>query len=540
MKKLSKIIAMISLICVLFSLLPGCAPKVDLKDVEKDPTGAIREAIAQTINEINAVSYNPLKTGAEAVNGGQITASFTNPDGQEIQYTLNQNPADKKYSTTMLNTAAQSGWKWLLDKGTAYWQIGGENSEFYSINIQDPAAAISNSKIAELLNVSQNKAVERLMGKYPSFLERYNAGEDAKDINTKIAEEILEHIASCDTSVTKTQAVKGSNAIDVVEVSYTVPSDKMEELVKAIKAICENNSKDYDAYVDDLFRHILLDAGCDIYAKSETKNEYSEKWGYAINDLELYLIDSDASFNLSFAISQETGNLVNLSVYSTDELDGENVIIQIGLDFDEKHEKESNWLFSFQATSRSKKSYDSHITITGQIRNQSNHFSNSAVFEYQDSYEVWKDSKLTEYNKQDNSFAVYTTRDSEELIVSGTVTVMGQEMRMSIQSIQHQNTDYALNVSITANNVFDSNNAPMAKDVTTLSENALKTIQTKIIENMPESVFGSWKSEEEFDPSIYKTFRADYDYDGDGDCGDSDDRIFFDIFNQMLNQDNAN
>ena len=226
MKKLSKIIAMISLICVLFSLLPGCAPKVDLKDVEKDPTGAIREAIAQTINEINAASYNPLKTGAKAVNSGKITASFTNPDGQEIQYTLNQNPADKKYSTTMLNTAAQSGWKWLLDKGTAYWQIGGENSEFYSLNIQDPAAAISNSKIAELLNVSQNKAVERLTGKYPSFLECYNAGEDAKDINTKIAEEILEHIASCDTSVTKTQAVKGSNAIDVVEVSYTVPSQE--------------------------------------------------------------------------------------------------------------------------------------------------------------------------------------------------------------------------------------------------------------------------------------------------------------------------
>ena len=102
MKKLCKIVAMISLICVLFSLLPGCAPKVDLKDVEKDPTGAIREAITQTINEINAASYNPIKTGAEAVNSGKITANFTNPDGQEIQFpTTTARPALPRHTPSL-------------------------------------------------------------------------------------------------------------------------------------------------------------------------------------------------------------------------------------------------------------------------------------------------------------------------------------------------------------------------------------------------------------------------------------------------------
>lgn len=541
MKKLSKIIAMISLICVLFSLLPGCAPKVDLKDVERDPTGAIREAITQTINEINAASYNPLKTGAEAVNSGKITANFTNPDGQEIQYTLNQNPAEKEYSTTMLNSATGNSWMWMLNNGTAYLQTGDSNASYYSLDLQKLELSPAIQNIADLLNISNDKVLKKIQGNYPAFLDAYKNNQATNTLNADIVNTIMLYVEDCSVSVEKNQVVKNGESIDVAQVSYTIPSDKMQKMVSALKIVKSNHNKMYDDYVDNIFRHILCSAGCDFYAEPEEEDKAKRRWDITINELELYLLYSDQDFNISFSISQETGNLVNLSLYSADKLDDEDVVVQANLELAEKYEKGGDWSFSLQVTGKKRQYYDSNIVVYGKIANGTNSFSNSVVFEYNSQHEVVKNNWTTEYNKQNNSFSVYTFRNNEELLITGIVTVMGEEMRMTIQNVQYKEKQYDISITISANNVTGKSNAPTATNIETLPENSLKKIQENIIKYFPESVFGSWKSEEDINLDIFKTYLKDYDYDGDGDCGDDDDLITFSIYHNMLYRDeNAN
>ena len=537
MKRYTKIIATVLAVCLCISLFSACSPVIKLGDVKGDPTNAVKTALLQTIDNINGISYNPITTGTKAVNAGKIVAEYTDTNGQGIKYTLNQNPEGKEYSTTMTNSADNSGWKWMLHNGTAYLQFGSSDAAYHSLDLQNIESATAVKNIANLLNISETKALQKIQGNYSAFLTAYSTNQAANGLNVDIVDTILSHIAECKVNVEETQVVKSSRSIDVIQVSYTVSSDEMSKMVSALKKVRANHTKMYDDYVDDLFRNILCSAGCDFYAETETENKVNKRWDITINELELYLLYSDQDFNISFCISQDTGNIVNMSMYSADTLDGENVIIQANLELDEKHEEESNWSFSLQVSGKNRQRYDSHIVLNGKIANGTNAFSNSIVFEYSSQHEVVKDSWLTEYDKQDNSFSVYTSRDNEELLVAGTVTVMGQEMRMTIRNVQHKGKDYDISVTITANGATDKSNAPTATDIETLSENSLKKIQNNIIKHFPESVFGSWVSEEDIDLSVFKTFLSNYDYDGDGDCGDDDDLITFTVYHNMLYRD---
>ena len=490
MKK-RKIIAITLIACMMTFLLSACAPLIKINDVKKDPAGAIKKAFYQVLEDVEGMSYNPLKTGAAAVNSGKIEIKTTNTSGQDLLITLNQNPEGKDYSTTMRNTSTGDGWKWVLDNGVAFLQIGPEGSDYYSIDLKDPAAAVKNSKIAELLNMSPVAAESILTGEYPTFLDRYNSETEHINLNEKVTETLVGFIENEPASVEDATTLGG---IEAVQVSYTITSENMRNLVDALNTIRLENNFEYDSYVSNLLRYVLRISGCEFYGNIEQTQGMRQKWKNAVNDLKLYLLMSDADFSLSFAINKKTGNIANISIFSSDVISDEAVTVQINADFIELSNKKTDWVFEFQVSNKSGLIYDSHIIITNTIQNNSDYFRSHMIFEYRDKYEIWKDNYLIDYNKHDNSFGVYTSRDDQELGVFGTVVVMGQEMRMIIEQVQHKDKEYNLNVSITANDVLESITPPVAIQINTLTIDELKRIQIQVIETLPSSVFGSWKS----------------------------------------------
>lgn len=511
------------------------------KDVEENPKQELAAAFDKTFKERDETGYTPLKTGTEAAQSGVITATTVNKAGESLKYTLVQDPVQKSYASSMSNTSANTGWQWQLVESIANVQAGTRDSEWYSVDLSDPADAAERlENLRTYMGLSVEKMTEKLGGNYPAFLTAYNANNLQSDSRTNAINAILSYMPDTNVSVSKSNVkTKDGDKIDTVRVEYTITNENMKLLLDDIKEALSYNEDGYAAYIDDIFRDVLKDAGCDFYDVSgAVEDSIAElRWKSTLNGLAVYLMRSDADFTAAFELSTKTKNIVGISISSSDTIKEEKVIAEVSMELpmDYKAEKYDT-VFSVKVVGDKRERFDNDLTITESITNDATAYSRSVLVTYKNARGTSQESYTREYNKKNNTFVIGTVWNGQALEVSGTVTVMGSEMRMEITKAIYGNTTYDLAVSVSADTQvgewFKSNAVSNATKIETLSDGELSKLQDMLAKHLPSDRFGAWVKDD-FDMSVYETFDPKFDYDGDGDV-DEDDREFYEVVRKMM------
>lgn len=508
------------------------------KEVEKDPKQELTTAIEKTLQEKDGAGYTPLKTGAEAAQSGVITATTTNKAGENVTYKLVQDPARKRYASA--RTAAHTGWQWQLIESIANVQAGDVDSDWYCVDMADPAAAAERlTALRNSLGLSVEEMEEKLRGNYSAFLTAYNANSMQSDSMTNVTNTILSYVPKDDVSVRKAKVTtRDGDKIDTIQVKYTVPNEQMEQMVSDIQEMLRDRDSDYAAYVNDIFHDVLIDAGCDFYEVTGSKEDSiaEKKWGETLNKLQIYLALSDADFTVAFNLSTKTKNVVAFSAMSSDTINDEKVTAEVSVELPMSYEGKYDAVFTMRVIGEKKDRFSNDLTITESVTNDASAYCRNIMFMYQDGLKSFQESYTREYDKKNNTFGICTVWNGKELEVSGSATVMGTEMRMDITKAVYDGTAYELAVSVSADTQvgewFNENAIPNAAKIEDLSEGELAKLQAALAKHLPADRFGDW-SEQEVDLSKYQTFDPKFDYDGDGDCGDADDRFFYNVMQKM-------
>lgn len=509
------------------------------KEVEKDPKQEITTAFDKTFKEKDEIGYTPLKTGAEAAQSGTITATTVNKAGENLKYTLAQDPVQKTYATVMSNTSTNTGWQWQLVDSIANVQAGTGESEWYSVDLSNPTATAEQlENLRTYMGLTVEEMAEKLCGNYPSFLTAYNSDTLASDSRANVINALLSYMPDTDVSVSKSNVkTKDSGKISTVRVEYNISNENMKQLVAEVKSALDGTSDDYAAYVNDIFRDILKASGCDFYDVNNSESIAEFEWKSTLNKLEIYLEMSNADFTVAFELSTKTKNIVGVYFSSSDTIKGENVIAEVSMELPVSYETEKyDTVFSMRIVGDNKERFDKDLTITESITNDTTLYCRTILLSQKDSKGTSQESYTREYNKKDNTFVIGTVWNGQALEVIGTVRVMGSEMRMEITQAVYAGTTYELAISVTADTQvgewFKENTVSNATKIETLSDSELAELQEALAEHLPSNRFGEWV-EEKIDMSIYETFDPKIDYDGDGDV-DEDDREFYEVVRKMF------
>lgn len=523
-----KLIALLLCISCLALIFAGCSPKVTPKDVQKDPSGSIKDGIRKSTEYRAGASYSPMDTAVKAAESGTVTVNFTATDGSKATYEVSQDLDDRQFHTSYSNNSAGAAWQCALDENGLFTFCPSTDANWYGLQLQKDYTAYADMKLCEVLNWNGYNVWTEIQDQYGDLVTGVLNG----NIDTNTDYEILMDVAAEVIGRATLSGVE-EGAVDTqegqrntVQVVYDLHEGDGLKVFAALFGFCEESDSDYNAYLDRICRDALTKAGCEFYTTATYDDTFATKLYLARSNLEGFYEESARDTSLVFQIDDKTGQLVSIVALSTGKYD-KGVATVRGcwtLDPTSKNELHESVVVNMDCVNTLSDGFE--LSVSRDTKEKNSIYSDDTTYTFNDDSGIIHTGTSLSYDKSSGEYELAITADGPDVTLRGTMVDMQKEFRMTIREAEYDaDTDGVVSVDVSIKAVTDTS-VPAAnteyEDFMEMTMEDTRAAYEQFKTTMPESVFGEWEPVMQMDEKFYEEFDASYDYNKDGVVDESD------------------
>lgn len=506
---------------VMITCLCGCSKKLKLEDVANAPRKNAEQAI-EKLNEKYMMASDPLETAASAARKGAFEIKFTTTEGEKVVVTTAQDLATDKTFTEWKNSATNEGWATALQNSTIAVRPG-LNGDWYSLSFDNFDENIKTSQLSEVLNQSDKVITNKIRNKY-CHIGKATSSDGILDILLKV-------IKNAEVTTEAGWAEIDGEMEDAIIVNYSMTPEMMSELVGNVIEHLDQEQYGHSAYLKNLVRECLRQAGCDFY-KSDSSDTLSEQLDLAGMQIEKFYKETDSNTNLLLAINPKTGALVNLSFVIQDSVNNETVSLIFNFVFNDSRKDGYSGKIEINMCGLGAAYSDFDIRVEFECVNDGEHYTKSNLISFTNDLIKWRVSDIFTYSRNDNSYSWKKVYDDQDLMLEGFIN-NETGFDMSISNVQFADfPEKQIGLEIKAKEYAETKITDTL-DICALTEKQTTVLIQSASKYLPVIVFGDWNPWEKVDLSVFEEFQENYDYDKNG-VIDERDRAYFDHVNSLL------
>ena len=520
-----RIISLLLVSAVLLGTICGCAKTIKPEEIAEAPYEKVVDAVNKTLALHNGSYSDPRSEAIKAAHIGAFEIKVVTNTGEKVAVSVSQDVSNHQYMTTWKNNATGAGWSSMIKDGTLAVTPSSQGS-WYSIGLDNFDANIKNSQLSEALNQPNDAVISRIKNKYCAIIEQAQShGQPgAADI---FADILLKAVKGADVSVKSGWAQSDGEMKDAIIVTFSMSPDRMYNLVNDVVAVFEQKQYGYDAYLKNLLRECMNQAGCEFYDIDKNSNTIEEKLQEAGKQILRFYKNTDCQTRLMVALSPETGNVINIACAEQDVVEKETVSFTFNLALDDSYEHGSAGVLKVYMGGQGTLYSDFDIDVQYKMCENDRKFVDDVKISYRSRSASWKTTNVFSYDEISDEYELQTSFNDQDLTLKGSMTATPAGLDMSIDSVTYAELDpIAIDMTLRTTPLSWPSQFPPFIDMCSMSNTQMEAFIVEFAKNMPKIVFGDWEPWEKVDLSIYEKFIPGYDYDKNGVVDDSDKSYF--------------
>lgn len=523
-----KLIVLLLCISCLALVFAGCSPKVTPKDVQKDPSGSIKDGIQKSTDYRAGISYSPMDTAARAAESGTITVGFTAADGSKATYEVSQDLDNRRFHTSYTNNNVGASWQCELNENGLFTFRPGTDASWYGLQLQKDHVAYANMKLCEALNWNGYNVWTEIQDQYGDLVTSVLDGY----IDTNSDYETLMDVAAKAVDRATLSEVEGGTVDtqdgqrNTVQVAYDLHEDDGIKIFAALFGFCEESSSDYNTYLDRICRDALTKTGCEFYTTATSDDIFATKLYLARSDLVGFYEESTRDTSLVLQIDEKTGQLVSIVALSTGKYDKGVATVRGCWTLDPTSENKLHESVVVNMDCVNTLSDGFELSMSRDTGGKNSVYSDDTTYSFNDDSGIIHTGTNLSYDKSGGEYELSVTADGLDVTLRGTMVDMQKEFRMTISEVEcDAATDGPISVDVSIKAVTDTGVPTANAEYEYFQEMNLEDTRAAYEQfkaTMPESVFGEWEPVLQMDEKFYEDFDASYDYNKDGVVDESD------------------
>lgn len=527
-----RMISLLVVFALILIAMCGCAKTIKPEDIAKAPYEKVVEAVNKTLS-LHSGSYDdPLYEAKKTAQKGAFDIRVVTQTGEKVTVTVSQDAATQQYMTTWRNNATGNGWSSIIKDGVFGVQPSPQSS-WYSIGLDAFDENIKKSNLSEALNQPDDAIINRIKNKYRAIIAQTKSAGEANLANA-FADILLGAIKDAEASVKSGWAQSAGEMKDAIIVSFSMPPDKMYGFVSDIMAVFEQEQYGYDAYLDNLLRECMSQAGCEFYDIEKVSNTTAEKLLDAGEQLLRFYENADCQTRLMIALSPESGNVINIACIEQDVVEKETVVFSFNLALDDNYEHGSSGVLSMYMDGQETCYSDFNIDIQYKIRESVGKFIDDTSISYRSKTTTWKTANVFTCDKTSGRYEMQTSFNDQDLSLKGSIMTAPDGLNLSLDNVAFAELDpIAIDVTVQTASISWPNQFPPFIEICGMNSVQTEAFIAEFAKTMPQIIFGNWEPWEKVDLSIYEKFIPGYDYDKNG-VVDDNDKAYFEHMHSIL------
>lgn len=501
---------------------------ISVDSVKNNPDGQLNRSLDITLQDIAEAHYSPLSTVSDLYYNGSIEIPAVDESGNAIgTYTVYQNLKNKQYGSKW---SGQDGsfWTWVIRDNKLAFTASNFKEASYGIDLTDIENTLKNSEVPKAVNRSSKDILSHYHGNY---FGHPNAST-IEGVIPNIAAEFLSVLQGKKVTVREDLTIPEEQKVVPIILTYDLDHEQSVALYERFVTFFDTLDNGFIGYTMNTVNDALAHSDKEIQLPEENMLERN-LYSMALQ-IDQIINESDTGLTIQVSLNPKTETVIKIEIMKSAYILEENVNMEITVDFGLDAGRGEDISASYILDAEDIIFEDTNILAVYHVEENNAEVKQEIIVDIKSLFDERRDKIYFHYQKGSGAFTAAAELGQDTVSLDGKITAMGSEVRLTAEKYTHNTDSVALALQVKLIGNVEQPMMPAYTDVAGMKAKDIKKVYETLTELIPAGLLTEIVDMGNNDMKVYESFHSNYDYDGDGDTGDAEDKELFEIFRDMM------